>query len=417
MNRHMNRLINKHMNIITKISLLTIMTLGILLTGCSKEEAQDPELTKKQEYEYTHINTMLSHICDEGTPIGDWSYGVGNENASGTRFNKDCPIFTIFVNPFATDEVIELYVEDLLVMDRHMAANKPYMKYIRKEAPYTVSFDCRGEEFFRVNIDGTVEHDEIFDKLKECIKEPRKKADSEIAEFNNFMASNDDIQRGPEGDFYFLLDSKNLSDSLDQVLPMIDKIISAYPFTSDEVTGWYGSFEYLDVPGESYQIYFDEYGNDPLFGFDSFNFSLSSDIVLNSAYCHFVPTGTFKEDIADTYYYFSIYNGETRSFGGFDRINSEDGTITEEEICDILYQIYDTVITAHEEHGIRPLQNMSLSGSGYLNELDEFGDKYIIETNVEVPMEERISREEFNDLVMAGTERVHLRDRQLGDCE
>lgn len=395
------------------ITLIAVVTLAILLVGCSKE---DSESLKMQEYEYTHIDAIFRNLCKEEMPIGDWSFGTGNENAHGKNFNKDCPIFTIYVNPFATDEVIDLYVENLLIIDRHMAANKPYMKYIRKEAPYTVSFECLSKELFRVDIDGKVDRDKVINQMKESLEGPCEDARVQIDEFNRFLESDKDILRGPNNDLYFLLDSKNLSDSLDEVIPMVEKIHAAYPFLEEEVTGWYGSSEYLGIPGGYYQFYFDEYGNDPLFSGDYFNFAIEPRIVCNSAYSHFVPTGTYSDEKAEAYYYCMDYgDGDVRAFGGYEAIHTEDGYVSEEAVCDVLYELYDRIMTAHEEHGIRPMTDLELGGDGLTGKTDETNDAIGLETDAVIPMDARISREEFDAIILAGTQTYRLSDRELSD--
>lgn len=54
------------------------------------------------------------------------------------------PILTVYVNPIATDEVIDLYVENALVVDGILGRNDEYLKYIKTNEPYLISFKCLG---------------------------------------------------------------------------------------------------------------------------------------------------------------------------------------------------------------------------------------------------------------------------------
>lgn len=409
------------------IVIIAMMALASVLGACSNQSGNsndsDTMTAKEQEYEYTHLRNIMKNISAEKPPIGDWSYGEHNNGAVQNKIDTGYPIFTIYVNPLATDEIIDMYVEDLMVMDRHMGANKAYLKYERKNGAYTVSFDCMGQEMFQVDLDGKADSEKIKSRIKEMIGSFHEDATAKISAFQDFLASDNDILRGADGEYYFLLDSKNLSDSLDEVTPMIDKIVAAYPFPMEMLMHWNASFKYLDIPGDVYQVYFDEYGNDPLFNGYSYNFSYESYLLYNDAYSHFVPTGSFDDEGARAFYYNSKYSdGRAKVFGGFDTVYTEDGTLSEKEGCDILYELYDQIMTEHEEHGIRPIADLDLSGVCFLSMedakaagFDDERETYEYEIQVLIPMEERISREEFDALVKESSVYSTLSSHQLPD--
>lgn len=388
-----------------------VCVLGMLLcllgmTGCEASEE-----SKSQNYEYTHINTMFGHIYKEGMPIGDWGYGLKNSDSHGDRFDAESPIFSIHVHPFANEELIDLYVDDLMVIDRHMAQNNEYLKYARKNHPYYVSFDCLGQEILIVPIDGKADYkavrEDLTNALVPCTKEARQKLDG----FENYIHSYKDIQTDENGDYYFLIDSRNVSDSIEPVRNCIDEIRAAYPFSEEEMSGLYAANEYVGMLGGGYSIYFDSYGNDPLFVGFELDFATPSRVLFNSVYAHFVPTGTLDEGPVRTFYYCTMEEDENEAFGGYETTQ----TMTPEEVNELLWKIYDAVETEHEEHGIKAISDMRFGGDCLLT-----GDPQNLgyETKVTIPidmLDERITREEFVKLVEASSQTYDPADRQIPD--
>ena len=360
--------------------------------GCGKEKVVE---NNDQKYEYTHINTMFLHIFEEKMPIGDWGYGKENESSHGDRFNVDAPVFSIHVNPFANDELLNLYVENLMIIDRHMGANDEYLKYIKKNHPYYVSFDCLGKDIVTVEIDGQNEFDSVMQQLSEAIIPCHEDAKSRVENFEKFIKDYDGINVAENGEYYFVIDSENVTDSIAPVMKSIDEINDAFPFSEDEMSGLFDSFSYLGNIGGGFQVYFDEYGNDPLLKDDLFDFSYTSYLIYSFVYNCFVPTGSFDAGTLRTYYYCNIREEGNKVFGGYENNQA----MSEEEICDVLWNLYYDVTSKHKEHGIKLSADLELGGSCMLTESNAEGPWY--QTNMVIPVEyidEPISREMFDEM-------------------
>lgn len=383
------------------ITLLCVLT----LCGCASSEEK-----RSQTYEYTHLNTLMTHICEEEMAIGDWGYGSENNGAISKKINPESSIFDIHVNPLANDELLDLYVRDLMVMDGHLAQNKEYLKYAKKNHPYYVGFDCMGEEILTVPLDGQVDEQSVRKELAEVVAPKRIEAEKRVEEFDIFIRSYKDIQVSDSGEYYYVLDSKNVSESIESIMKSIEEIAAAYPFSEEELSGLNGSFKYVERPGNGYRIFCDSYGNDPLARDYTFLFSEYPYVIYNCAYSHFVPVGTIEETPARMYYYCTCGPEENESYGGYEAKSP----LTQDDINEIMWKIYDRVVTEHEEHGIKAIANLELIGNCTTKDDPEVG----YETKLVIPMskvDERIPKEEFIKMVEEATDTFNFADRILHD--
>lgn len=361
------------------------------MTGCVSKEEKEAQI-----YEYTHIDTMFGHIVNLEHPLGDWGYGSENKNAYKDKFNVDAPIFSIHVNPLATDELYDMYVENLKVIDDYMAQNGEYLKYIKKNHPYYVSFDCLDEDVLVVEINGKVDAESVKKELKEIVAPIKEETEEKLLDFDSYMKTRNDIQIDQDGEYYYVIDSKNVSESIKPVMDSLDEINVKFPFSQEVISKMNDSYNYIGVLGGGFEIYFDEYGNDPLSEDYKLGFATSSAILYNLVYSHFVTQGTIEENSSlRTFYYCNMLKDEVKVFGGYYCSSS----MTKEEVKEVLWIIYDMVMSEHEEHGINAIADYSLDGTCLLTD-DPNGMSY--ETKLVIPkseFDERISKERFYEMV------------------
>lgn len=361
------------------------------MTGCVNKEEKEAQI-----YEYTHIDTMFGHIVNLEHPLGDWGYGSENKNAYKDKFNVDAPIFSIHVNPLATDELYDMYVENLKVIDDYMAQNGEYLKYIKKNHPYYVSFDCLDEDVLVVEINGKVDAESVKKELKEIVAPIKEETEEKLLDFDSYMKTRNDIQIDQDGEYYYVIDSKNVSESINPVMDSLDEINVKFPFSQEVISKMNDSYNYIGVLGGGFEIYFDEYGNDPLSEDYKLGFATSSAILYNLVYSHFVTQGTIEENSSlRTFYYCNMLKDEVKVFGGYYCSSS----MTKEEVKEVLWIIYDMVMSEHEEHGIKAIADYSLDGTCLLTD-DPNGMSY--ETKLVIPkseFDERISKERFYEMV------------------
>lgn len=388
-----------------RLIVLLILAASVLLPGCGNKVDQDT-------YEYTHIDNLFTQIASDGMPIGDWSpegmYSPGGTNAvlAGEK-----PVFTIFVNPLASDHVIDLYTEDFMVIDNHLKNNRAYMKFIKKNKPFFVSFDCMGEEIARVNVDGKADSDSVKSMILEGIGGIREQAQKDNESFSKYLEGHEELKRDEDGVYYFIVDSKHVSDSIEEISKKVNEVGQCCSYTEEDVMNWADSINEMGNVFPIYQIYVDKYGGDPVFGnIKGLSFAYSSRVVFNSVYRYFVPQGdiTGADNQISMQYYCSIGNdGQNRIYLSFGGKKTDNDAVTREEIEAELYGFYDELVSLHEAHGIESIGDLTVRGDCSVVASEP---NMIFTANMTVPMDERLSGEAFGSILDESSEIIHYSD-------
>lgn len=363
-----------------------VLALSFLLPGCGKK-------IDDETYEYTHINTLVNRICKYGMPIGDISSAVFDKPEDPNE------LFILYINPLATDPVIELYLDDIAQADTYLAGNSKYMKYIKKNSPYYISLDCRGENIGKVDLNGKFDREETHEIILAGIGAEKERALAELNEFEGGLQSIQGLNRDENGQYYFVVDSLHVSDSVDEIWSVMDEAEKINPFSEEDMNHWVDSNSMIENKVPSYQLYIDEYGSDGLFDAQGISFSFGARTAYNAIYRFFVPQGdvSLPDGQLKLLYYSLIQNDG----GNWVYISYEDyGSVSTEDIKAELYDLYDRIVTAHEEHDIKPLGDIKLSGSCGIN--DEVGKAIV--TDLWIPMDKRMTEGEFNGLFDEGSD-------------
>lgn len=373
--------------------LLLIAVLGmLLLVACGnnkekkgKELFEDPEVLK------------LS-IKEAQLPITDYSTGYysHNEVLGSVR-----PVITIYVNPVATDEIIDMYVEDAMIVGGFFKNDKKYLNYIRDNEPYLISFKCLDKEILRTRITGDMDSDSLKSKIKKAMEPFRAETEEKLENFYDLLSRDKVISCDKDGHYYYVIDSNNISESFDQIRGSIEELTAAYPFDWARVCEVSNSREMMYGDISKYSIYIDEYGGEKYSKINhpeqnEFEFVYESDTVFNFIYTHYIDFtyDTVKGKI-------SIMNMLEKNAEGLQFIRTninieKDDKFSKDEYANALYENYVWLYNEHQKHGINQFETIYV----YANEkLSGYSYEAVLQLDAYIPMDRLVPREEFDELL------------------
>ena len=395
--------------------LIWIISLSVMVTslsGCGKE-LTDEQKREAHDYKraYTYYNDLVRTLASEDLPVGDFVYGKGNENvATGkAKFDTTAPVLTICINPFSDEELIDDYVEDGVLMDKALMGNPEYCKYIKENNAYYITYECCDEELYHMDLNGKVNTKEIKKAITAAVEKYRPVMQAKVDEFIAFLDSYEGIEKESDGIYYYVIDSKNITESIEGVMAAVDEIASVDPF-KDSRTAYVSSSRRLGyVDGGCFKVYLDKFGGellvsaaekeeksplDPNYG--ERRFTQSKYAIRNDSYRYFVDMGWINEDsLKHTFYSIMGVSGEfvlhMWEFAG------ENGNIeySTDELYDHLYSFYDETYNKCLEHGI-VLEDIPLTGTMTLTDRND-GLDLKIECNISFT--EHMTKEEFTKLL------------------
>lgn len=387
--------------------------LMLCMVGCGKQN-------DSEDFDYTRADVLRKRIYDADTAIGDWSMEDG-KGYTDKEIDTEAPVFRMYVNPFATDEIIDRYVANVDIMDKFLAESKEYRKLCRKGKAYIVTFECEGEVLESVKLTGKVNLEEVKASLKEALVTPSSQAQARIDEFESYLSKVEGLNKDSSGQYYFILDSHNLTESAESIMKKADEIKEKYPFSEDDMQNWVDSFNTIGTPGGTYNVYLDDYNTTPIMGVGA-RFSMSSVWIYNMAYREVMPKEYYSKEPLSTYYTVGYYEDkEWRLSGGVcdDPVEVEGEElpqaipVTKEEVQDCLYKLYDQIISEHEEHKIVIDEDIFFSGDIPLS--DQGNDVMIYDIYVFAPAGTRCTKEEFLELIDKESKILTLDEFQLED--
>lgn len=280
---------------------------------------------------------------------------------------------------------------------------------------------CWGNEIYCFEINGKTDYEKMRASITDAVEVYGPEVEAQATEFISFLNGYDGIEKDSEGNFYYVVNSKKVSDSLDKIMKSIEEIQQEYPFDSDEIRKLKCSAEYVGRFDGYYKIYIDEPGKETIGNTEDAltednAFYYSEYKIYNSVYEHFVQQGSYNAGtMAFVYYYTLEKNGDpwmcTLDFSG---VNGN-VKLSEEEILDGIYGAYSDICEEHKSHGITISSDLHINGSVELLGEDE---GMHLEINAWVPMSEALEKEEFIQTLMDNSRRFDESEYILpDDCE
>ena len=394
------------------ICLISLCVMVTTLSGCGKELTDDQmREASENRRAYTYYNELVRTLTSEDLPVGDFVYGKGNEDVAigKAKFDTSAPVLTICINPFSDEELVDDYVEEGVLMDKALMSNPEYCKYIKENDAYYITYECCDEELYHMDLNGKVNTKEIKKAITEAVEKYRPVMQDKVDEFIVFLDSYEGIEKESDGIYYYVIDSKNITESIESVMTSVDEIANVDPF-KDSRTAFISSSRRLGyVDGGCFKVYLDKFGGDLLVsadekeektsldpGYGERRFTQSKYAIRNDAYRYFVDMGWIYEDsLKHTFYSIMGVSGEfvlhMWEFEG------ENGNIeySTDELYDLLYSFYDETYNKCHEHGIA-LEDIPLTGTMALTDRNDGLDLRI---ECKISFAEHMTKEEFTNLL------------------
>lgn len=379
----------------------------IFLTACGQEEAisTNSSVQEKNEWSYEDLVEGFVRVGEAYQSLGDWNFTKGNDKTYSKKINPDLSIFTIYVNPLATDEVMEDYVNLALAMDKVYDQNANYKKYCKKNKPYFVEFDCHNEIIASMKLNGTHDEAEIRAMLVDGTKEIRVEVSKQLDAFHKYLENNDKINRDDAGNYYFILDSENISESLVAVEDCVREINAQDPIGADEYSHYIGSMRKMGYLDGSYVIYLDSYGGECIqiglgeYRNPNIEFAVEAKHLFIFAYYYLVGVGEYT-DIADGFRFYHLIHFPEQDPLMLVNIEAVSGE-TNEDIVEGIYLAYEYFFEKMEQHGIKPWCDFTFEGM-----YDDPEDaNFMYDVQVAIPMDGHLEKEAFEKLYMEGCNR------------
>lgn len=73
-------------------------------------------------------------------------------------------------------------------VDGILGRNDEYLKYIKTNEPYLISFKCLGEEIVKTKVTGNINSESLKDEIKREMEPCRQEAEKEIKDFEKKLS-------------------------------------------------------------------------------------------------------------------------------------------------------------------------------------------------------------------------------------
>lgn len=403
-------------NNMRRVLLITffIATLMLAFCGCKNEGIKD-DAGSGESWDYNDLWQAMKLVGAEYKSVGDWTISDENNSFIYKTVKPEKSVFTIYVNPVATDDIIDDYVNLALTIDRVFTENTDYKKYSKKEDPFFIDFVCHDEIILSMNLDGGNDGDTLKKDILESMKDIREEVSEDLEKFHDFVASYECINKDDDGNYYFILDSSNVTQSLTQIEAYVDTINSHNPIGSNECSHYVGSMRSMGYIDGFYTIYLDEYGGDTIkIGMpgdmrSDIEFARDSMYLLDTVYYYLVGVGKYN-DVAEGYEFYYLVNNPNRDPQMMMSIKKVAGK-SHDDIINVAYKLYDEIYSKHEKYGIEAWSDLNFDG----NYIDPEDDQYEYYINAYIPMDKHLEPEEFRELYLEGTERYPVGYFELPD--
>ena len=372
-----------------------IMVLCFALVGCGYK----PDTNSKAYEEINDISKIAEKVRAKGANIGDYTYGGSFYNV-----NPEEPIFEIFVNPVATDDVMDKYVELVLNMQEVLMENKEYVKLVKSGTSYFVALTCHNKNIYNAVLDGNIKAEELKEILYENMQDEREKVSAKLEEHFNYIDSSDIFEKDSEGNYYVVVDTKNTTASLDEIISELKLIQTKDPISFEESRHYIGSSRIMGYVDGSFRLYADNYGND-----------FVDDItggpdVFDIEFCygtHYIYTGVYddlldlseylnRDDDVKISFSYNIYeNGnELVHIAVAEDIDDDTYEYSEEDVTRALYDCYHELLNQCNKYGIVLNTDLEIAGNYNIPT-----DTYICGVSGSVPLDEEITYDEFASMI------------------
>lgn len=418
---------------------ICILTVGFLLAGCG-EMSKDPETAGPEDgtillpgaltdhtgeelaNEYTDLSILFRRLTEQNLPNGDFTLGAGNQSSWRKEVDASSPIFTLYVNPLATREVMEDYVTNALAMDQLLGEDAQYQQFMADNSPYFITFESRGETIYRMDLTGLHTREELLEELSRAARGVQEKTAQEFEVFQSYLEGVDFIEKDETGSYYYVLDSGHVTQSLKEIMSCARQIASHHPLESREAWLYTDSWKKMGYPEGSFRIYLDQYGGELITrshvkdDTGEYPFSVNEIALYFQVYNHFVEEGNLSPDPSFHCLYFARIgkDGTTQADLSFEGNPAGATSFSREEIAEKTYEIYQYLASVHAAHGIEEFPVLGVNGHCALPK-DQGG--LWIQISAEVPLTAPISFEEYCSLLDEGSTIFDPKDyEEPDDC-
>ncbi len=394
-----------------------ILALGmtmVSLMGCNGKASVDVASTnavsqQESAWDYTDLATAMGKVREVCEALGDWTVPEENYYAfiPGIELERSAPIFVIYVNPIANEEVMDDYVQLALAIDKVYNDNADYKTYCKEQEPFTIAFDCHEKVIATMVLNGENTEADIRNMLVTNMADIREEVSEALADMEAYKASYENIQVDEDGNYYFVADSTAITRSIEEIASYVEDIKAYNPIGEDEYQNYNGSARIMGKIAGSYKVYLDEYGGENVFfgtgGWSSgdFDFSMNADELFYVTYMYLMGDGSEK-DIVDGFSYYHSINFPGRA--PYMQLQVEEVTgDTNEEVIEGIYKIYSYIVESWEKYGIEPWCDL-----GFYAQYDDPEDLgNFMELNCLIPMDTRfLTLDDFKDWFLANCEQL-----------
>lgn len=387
--------------------IIVCTVLVCLLVGC----------TSNYENSYQGNRAILDHVVNDmkdiEMPIGDYTYG--NDLWGGT-YDVNAPFATINVNPFATEEVVDKYITVGTQINTVLSKDKTYRDFIKTNKPY-ITYECFGHEIVRIDVKSRVDIGAIKKEILVAIEPYRESVEQDLSTFYTEIDKDELLKKDADGNYYYVLDTKNVSESFGEIRTKIDEINTKYPLDRDEVSKYVSSLNDLGNVFGSYSIYYDEYGADKLASHwdeaeTTFLFGIEGRVIYNQFYMNHFQDRESDVDALEVYSDLSFgYNNDLTSCINISYLNNK--AYTKDEYYKAIYDVYINVYDKYEELGITEFENIVVNADRKL--VGDKSDSMHIVIAANIPLDQKYDYDEFVKILDADTYTYDQSEYELED--
>ena len=396
------------------LTVALIIACGLVLSGCGYR----PNENSSEYAEFTSLRKLSDKLWKMDGHIGDYTYG--DENSGRSIINPEYPIYKIYVNPVATDEVMDMYVKLAQDMESVLMENREYVKFLKSGNSYYITFECHGTRIYDIALDGKIDADSLKEALYENMQGIRDEVSTKLEQHFAYIDTLDVMNKDSEGDYYVIIDSNNVTESLNELIKELRTVKEYNPISADEANHYMGSVKYMGYIDGSYKIYADSYGIDFVDNSTGEQkeirneFSFPIHYIYIWIYNTLIDMADYKDESRNIKidYSFTKYGNLTEHLAATIMADIDDDTYeyTQEEVTQAFYDFYLDLLNKCDKYGIVYKCELDLCGQYNIP-----NDDIICGISGSVPMNEDITYEEFASRIEFTEQYYYTGMYNLGD--
>lgn len=406
--------------------LLTILVIGV--SGCSKtvsgnnvtstdskQTNSEIDFKKPEKFLDKAQEVYLNHYCYgfRGSAVNKWVRTLEQYKPEGSFFN-------IFVYPHSNEEIIAQTAETIYNVDRLLADNDDYEDYCDENGvPYHIDLYCLDTCYDSIDLTGKHTLEDIKETISDNLEAVSDTVMAPLLPFYEELDKMEGLNKDDEGNYFFILDTKNFDESSRAILDKVKEVNKINPLPESVWENYSDAQAALGYLDKGYTVYKDSVNPDNLVYTENFKVNMRFPLIWmflsvtgqsHAKGTEEVKLGSAPDDIQGDAFYSGFTSEPDGSVSAFITMNGKDeGPYDRDTVVGYAVDYINDLLDVLNEHNIKSLKSIGITSDfAHTGELRWSAD-------FDAPLDDKYTVERLNAMIDKNGSEYNPADYILGD--